>query len=155
SRLLLDVGGYTEERFAKRFGDNVPDRVAAARKRLAEAGCAVPAVEARTRYAWVRQKLAGCVERPAQRPVTWSERLDPVLTHRLSGTFIFLTLMFCVFQAIFTWALPLMSQIDAAKEWVADGIRGIMEPGPLRNLLTDGVVKGVGSVLVFLPQILI
>jgi ferrous iron transport protein B len=154
-RLLLDVGGYTEERFAKRFGDDVRDRVAAARRRLADAGCAVPAVEARTRYAWVRQKLAGCVERPAQRPVTWSERLDRALTHRLWGTLIFLALMFCVFQAIFTWALPLMSQIDALKEWVADGIRGVMDPGPLRNLLTDGVVKGVGSVLVFLPQILI
>jgi ferrous iron transport protein B len=154
-RLLLDVGGYTEERFAKRFGDDVRDRVAAARKRLADAGCAVPAVEARTRYAWVRQKLAGCVERPAQRPVTWSERLDRVLTHRFWGALIFLALMFCVFQAIFTWALPLMSQIDALKEWVVDGIRGVMEAGPLRNLLTDGVVKGVGSVLVFLPQILI
>jgi ferrous iron transport protein B len=154
-RLLLDVGGYTQERFAKRFGDDIRERVAAARKRLAESGCAVPAIEARTRFAWVRQKLAGCVERPAQRPVTWSERLDRVLTHRLWGTLIFLALMFCVFQAIFTWALPIMSQIDAAKEWVADGIRGVMNPGPLRNLLTDGVVKGVGSVLVFVPQILI
>jgi ferrous iron transport protein B len=154
-RLLLDVGGYTEERFAKRFGDDMRDRVAAARKRLADAGCAVPAVEARTRYTWVRQKLAGCVARPAQRAVTWSERLDRALTHRLWGTLIFLALMFCVFQAIFTWALPLMSQIDALKEWIAEGIRGTMDAGPLRNLLTDGVVKGVGSVLVFLPQILI
>jgi ferrous iron transport protein B len=155
ARLLLDVGGYTEERFAKRFGDDVCERVAAARKRLADASCTVPAVEARTRYAWVRQKLAGCLERPAQRPVTWSERLDHVLTHRLWGILIFLALMFCVFQAIFTWALPLMSQIDALKEWIAEGIRGTMDAGPLRNLLTDGVVKGVGSVLVFLPQILI
>src|SRR5262249_45086219 len=103
-RLLLDVGGYTEERFAKRYGDDVRDRVIAARQRLAAAVCGVPAVEARTRYAWVRQRTAGCVERPAQRPVTWSERLDRVFTHRLWGTLVFLALMFAVFQAIFTWA---------------------------------------------------
>src|SRR5205814_934249 len=81
-RLLLDVGGYTEKRLAEHHHD-LPDDVSAARRRLAEAGCPVPAVEARARYGWIRQATAGCVGRPAVRPVTWTERIDRVLTHRI------------------------------------------------------------------------
>ena len=154
-RLLLDIGGYTEGRLARRHGETVRAQVRAARQRLAEAGCPVPAVEARARYAWIRQAVAGCVERPQRRPVTWTDRLDRVLTHRLWGTLVFLLVMFVVFQAIFTWARPLMDQIDRGKELLADLLRGQLPPGPLTSLLTDGVIQGVGSVVIFLPQILI
>jgi ferrous iron transport protein B len=153
-RLLLDVGGYTEKRLASCHHD-LPDDVQAARQRLAEAGCAVPGIEARARYGWIRQATAGCVERPAVRPVTWTERIDRVLTHRLWGTLIFLVLMFGVFQAIFTGARPIMDAIDGAKELLAEGVRSLLGPGPFTSLLADGVIGGVGSVVVFLPQILI
>src|SRR5205085_5091290 len=63
-RLLLDVGGYTEKRFAAAHHD-LPDDVQMARRRLAEAGCSVPAVEARARYGWIREATIGCIERPA------------------------------------------------------------------------------------------
>ena len=153
-RLLLDVGGYTEKRLAACHHD-LPEDVLGARRRLAAAGCAVPGVEARVRYGWIRQRTAGCVERPRVRPVTWTDRIDRVLTHRVWGTLIFLVLMFAVFQAIFTGARPIMDGIDAGKEWLADGVRHLLPPGPLTSLLADGVIGGVGSILVFLPQILI
>ena len=153
-RLLVDVGGYTEQILARRFG-TLTDQLNAARQRLLAAGCGVPAIEARTRYAWIRQALAGCVERPAVRPVNFSDRLDRFLTHKIWGTLLFLALMFLVFEAIFIGAAPLMSQIDAAKEWLAAKVQGVMDPGPLRSLLSDGVIKGVGAILVFLPQIII
>src|SRR5437588_508982 len=82
------------------------------RQRLAAAGCPVPAVEARTRYRWIREALAGCVARPEQRPVSWTDRLDQVLTHRVWGTLVFLAVMFLVFQVIFTWARPVMKGIS-------------------------------------------
>ncbi len=126
-----------------------------ARERLAQAGCPVPAVEARARYGWIREVTAGCVERPAQRPVTWTDRIDRVLTHRVWGTLIFLALMFLVFQAIFTGARPLMQSISAGKDVLADLLREHLPPGPLTSLLLDGVLEGVGAVVVFLPQILI
>ena len=64
--------------------------------------------------------------------------------------------MFLVFQSIFLWAKPLMDLIDGgAGLRSAKGVESAMDPGPLRALLVDGVIKGVGSVLVFLPQILI
>jgi ferrous iron transport protein B len=151
-RLLLDVGGFMERRFAD---EALLSEVRAARKRLADAGCQVPAVEARTRYAWIKETVAGCVQRPAHRPVVWTDRLDRVLTHKIWGTAIFLLLMFFVFQAIFTWARPLMDLIGDGQDWLAAKVQGGMRAGPLRSLLVDGVIKGVGSILVFLPQIII
>jgi ferrous iron transport protein B len=154
-RLLLDVGGYTEKRLIERLGPGVAEQVKAARARLAAAGCPAPAVEARVRYAWIREATAGCVQRPATRAVTWTDRIDKVLTHKVWGTLIFLGLMFVVFQSIFTWAKPLMDGIDYGKDLLTDWLRGLLPAGPLTSLLLDGVLKGVGSVLVFLPQILI
>jgi ferrous iron transport protein B len=63
--------------------------------------------------------------------------------------------MFVVFQSIFTWAKPLMDLIGQGQAWLAGLVGGWLEPGALRSLLVDGVVRGVGSVLVFLPQIVI
>jgi ferrous iron transport protein B len=155
-RLLLDVGGYLEQRLAKQSAIcNLQSAINSARQRLAAAGCAVPAVEARTRYKWIREVTVGCIERPAQRPVTWTDRIDRVLTHKVWGTLSFLVVMFAVFQAIFTWARPLMNLINASKDWLADGVRAGLSPGPFTSLLADGILEGVGSVLVFLPQILI
>ncbi|HEY7312411.1 MAG TPA: ferrous iron transport protein B [Gemmataceae bacterium] len=154
-RLVLDVGGWTEQRLATRFGEDIRVQVRGVRERLAQAGCPVPAVEARARYAWIREVTAGCIQRPAQRPVTWTDRIDRVLTHRIGGTLIFLVLMFVVFQAIFTGAKPLMKGISDGKDALADLLRDHLPPGPLTNLLLDGVLEGVGAVVVFLPQILI
>jgi ferrous iron transport protein B len=122
---------------------------------LAAAGHAVPGVEARARFAWVRAAVAAAVTKPAVRPVTWTDRLDAVLTHRLWGTVVFLVVMFLMFQSIFLWAKPLMDLIDAGRESVARGLESALPAGPLRALVADGLVKGVGSVLVFLPQIAI
>jgi ferrous iron transport protein B len=154
-RLLLDVGGYTEQRLAARLGPGIKEQVRQARERLREAGCPVPAVEARTRYGWIREVTAGCIQRPEKRPVTWTDRLDRVLTHKVWGTLVFLALMFVVFQAIFTWSRPLMKGISDGKDWLAGLLRDALPAGPFTSLLIDGGLEGVGSVLVFLPQILI
>jgi ferrous iron transport protein B len=154
-RLLLDVGGYTEKVMGGRYGAGLTQVVVDARRRLAEAGCPVPMVEARTRYAWLREVLQGCVQRSAPAGVTWTERIDRVITHKVWGTLTFLALMFIVFQSIFTWATPLMDLFDQGKSVVGDFLRGLLPAGPLTSLLTDGVLEGVGGVLIFLPQIVI
>lgn len=164
-RLLLDAGGWTEKRLCGNGalntsrgpigGKELGDLVKEARERLAAAGCAVPAVEARSRYAWIRRVTDGCVQRPAHRPRTMTDRLDRVLTHPLWGTVIFFVLMFVVFESIFEWARPAMRLISAAKDVLAEGVHAAMPAGPLTSLLTDGVIEGVGAVVVFLPQIVI
>ena len=152
-RLLLDVGGHAERTLTARHGMHVGTLVKVARQRLAEAGYPVPAVEARTRYSWIRQAMAGCVERPQQHPVTWTDRLDRVLTHKIWGTAIFLLLMAVVFTSIFYVAQWPMDLIKEGKKALAGLFSGWH--GPLASLLVDGVLEGVGSILVFLPQILI
>jgi ferrous iron transport protein B len=154
-RLVIDVDGHIERSLGSRFGPGLAEKIQAARKQLAVQGYGVPAVEAKTRYGWIRQALSGCIQRPAAKLVTLSDRFDRLLTHKVFGTLIFLSLMFVVFEAIFIWAQPLMSWIDSVRETFGDAVRDQMAPGVLRSLLTDGVLKGVGSVLVFLPQIMI
>jgi ferrous iron transport protein B len=154
-RLLIDAGGYTEQCLTRRFGDGVREKARLARERLAVAGVKVPAVEAQARYGWIRGITARCVKRPARRPVTWTDRIDRVLTHKVWGTVVFLALMFVVFQAIFAWARPLMDAIDAGKEWLVARGHELLPAGPFTSLVLDGILKGVGAVIVFLPQILI
>lgn len=154
-RLLIDIGGHTERILIQRHGHSLAGKLSDSRQRLSKAGHGVPGIEARTRYAWIRQAIAGCITRPAARPVTVSDRLDRVLTHKIWGTLLFLALMFLVFETIFIWAKPLMDAINHVKDELADWIKGQMSAGPLRSLLADGIVNGVGSVLVFVPQILI
>jgi ferrous iron transport protein B len=153
-RLLLDIGGYAEKQLAG-FHDDLAQDVQQARQRLAAAGSAEPALEAQVRYGWINQATAGCVERSQERPPRWTDRIDRVLTNRLWGTLIFLAVMFVVFESIFTWARPLMAGINSAKDALEEIVRGLLPPGPFTSLLCDGVIEGVGSILVFLPQILI
>ncbi len=154
-RALLDTGGAVEDRLAQTKGADFRIKLAEARQRLAAAACATPGVEARVRYRWIRETAAGCVTRPAERLTTWTDRLDRVITHRLWGTLIFFAIMFLVFQSIFTWAKPLMDLIVAGKSRLGDFLSGTLPPGPLTSLLVEGVLEGVGSVIVFVPQIAI
>jgi ferrous iron transport protein B len=85
----------------------------------------------------------------------FSSRLDRLLTHRLFGTLIFLVLMAVVFQSIFTWAGPLMDGIEGLFGALSDWAGGHMDDGLLKSFVQDGVIAGMGGVLVFLPQIMI
>jgi ferrous iron transport protein B len=154
-RLVLDVGGQTETTLVAEHGPELRTAVAAARQRLADAGCPIPAVEARARFAHIRAATGPAVVRPERPPATATDRLDRILTHRVWGTLIFLAVMALVFQSIFTAAVPAMDVIKSAKDWLADRVRDALPPGPFTSLIADGVIEGVGGVVVFLPQILI
>jgi ferrous iron transport protein B len=112
-----------------------------------------PAREAIARYAWIEELLAGVVQRhpPARRPL--AERIDAVLTHRVWGTLIFAGSMLAMFSAIFWLATPLMDWISAGVDAAAGLVEGLLPPGAIRSLVVDGVLAGVGSVVVFVPQI--
>ncbi len=118
-RLLLDTTGYLEYVIIGHDDPGLSSAIGDARTRLAAAGCQVPAIEAVSRYAWINDKLAGIVARPQQRPVTFSDRLDRVLTHRVWGTVIFALTMVVVFQAVFSWAAPAQDLIDMGVGYLA------------------------------------
>lgn len=152
-RLLLDPGGSIEERYMHRLDGALSQHLTAARQRLASAGHPIRSLEADRRYDWARKLLAGVVSRSEARRRSTTDRIDAVLTHRALGLLIFAALMFLVFQAIYSWAEPLMAACEAAQRAAADLVASSMNPGPLQSLICDGVIAGVGGVLIFLPQI--
>ena len=134
----------------------VPDLqklASAARDQLRGTGIVPAQVEAEVRYAWIGGVLARTVQHTPRGLRTTSDRIDAVVLHRVWGWVIFLTLMALVFQSIFTWAQPLQSAIEVAIGWIGTTVGNILPNGDLRSLVVDGVIAGVGSVLVFLPQI--
>ena len=84
---------------------------------------------------------------------TWSQQLDRVLLHPVWGYAIFTFVLMLIFQAIFAWAQPFMDGIDAGVAWLNGQLKTSLPAGPLTDLLTDGILAGIGSILVFIPQI--
>jgi ferrous iron transport protein B len=124
-------------------------------------GLAVTGAEAaapdtiRQRYAWARRMLVDALTRSERSSNTWGERADRVLTHKVWGSLAFLGLMALIFQAIYTWALPVMQIMQAFVGWLGGVLVSPLPDGLLKSLLADGVFAGAGAVLVFLPQIAI
>ncbi|MGD9722178.1 MAG: ferrous iron transport protein B [Pirellulales bacterium] len=160
-RLLLDTTGYVQSALAsdrhaaQGSATAVGEALGAARRRLAAAGMAVPAIEAQARYAWVGRVTSDVVVRPKQPVKTWGDKIDRVLTHKFWGTLVFAAAMLAVFTSVFVVADPLMGAIDESIGALGAAVEGMLAPGPLQSLLVDGIIGGVGSVLIFLPQILI
>lgn len=88
-------------------------------------------------------------------PPLWTRKLDAVFLHPLWGPLIFGLVVVTVFQAIFSWARPMMDGVQWLVTWSGAQIAALLPASPLRSLLIEGVWTGVGSVLVFLPQILL
>ncbi len=154
-RLLLDSGGYVESADLPGVDQGFMVRVQTARERLSAAGYPVPAVEAMSRYDWVASVMEGAVAVPKRYISTVSDRIDKVLTHRVLGYVVFALLMLIVFQSIFSGARPVMEGMERVMGWLSDAVAGMLPDGAIQSLLVDGVIAGVGSVLTFLPQILI
>jgi ferrous iron transport protein B len=98
--------------------------------------------------------IAAAVAMPAK-PDTLTTRADAVLLHPVAGLIILLALLFVMFQAVFSWAQPLMELISSGFAALGLAAHDLLPPGLLQSFIQNGVISGVGSVLVFLPQILI
>jgi len=101
------------------------------------------------------QRLVRTYVRPPEHPDTWTGRVDALLLHPVAGLAILLGILFLMFQAVFTWATPAMDGIEALFGWLGGFVGAYVPNELLRSLIADGLIAGVGSVLVFLPQILI
>jgi ferrous iron transport protein B len=155
-RLILDIDGAHAQRLTKCEPlKALPDQISAARERLASVGCRVPMVETKSRYNWIRDRLSGIVEKPDDQLKTTSDRIDHLMTHRIWGLVIFAAIMFMIFQSIYSGATGMMSMIEGLQSGLVEMVQGWIAPGTLRSLVNDGIIAGVGSVLIFLPQILL
>lgn len=108
------------------------------------------------RYKQIESVVAKAVQSKGNsHEISLSERIDRVLTHKVFGPLILLLVLVLVFQAIFSWATVPMDLIDQLFSGASELVRASLPAGIFRDLLTDGVIAGVGGVLVFLPQILL
>ncbi|MDT3457268.1 ferrous iron transport protein B [Stenotrophomonas pavanii] len=105
-------------------------------------------------HARVREILSVAVRMPA-RTAKIDDALDRWLLHPVFGLISLAVVMFLIFQAVYAWATPLMDGIEAGFAWLGTLVGSVLPEGPLASLLTDGIIAGVGGVVVFLPQILI
>ncbi|HQL79195.1 MAG TPA: ferrous iron transport protein B [Verrucomicrobiota bacterium] len=133
----------------------VLEAVSAARQRLEAAGVDWRGITIESRYAAVAAIQRAVTTELAPPGETFSDRLDRILTHKAWGTIIFLALMTLMFQSIFTFARTPMDALQTGVDWLGHAVGGAIPPGDLNNLLVDGVIAGVGAVVVFLPQILL
>ncbi|MCC6772490.1 MAG: ferrous iron transport protein B [Gemmatimonadaceae bacterium] len=122
---------------------------------LQGAGFAPHRLESEVRYAWISGVTERTVTSTSVTGSDRSHRIDTVILHRVWGPLIFLALMALVFQSVFTWAQPFIEAIEWGVARGGELVAGWMPAGDLRGLVVDGVFAGVGSVLVFLPQIAI
>jgi ferrous iron transport protein B len=112
------------------------------------------ATEIRAAHREAERIMKACVRAP-ERPDTLTGKIDSVLLHPVAGLAILLGVLFVMFQAVFTWATPAMDGIEALFALVGGWVAAVVPDGLLQSLIVDGLIGGVGSVLVFLPQIMI
>ncbi|MDB5441162.1 MAG: ferrous iron transporter, partial [Caulobacteraceae bacterium] len=101
------------------------------------------------------ERIMKLAVRAPVRPDTLTGKIDNVLLHPVAGLAILLAVLFLMFQAVFSWAAPVQDLIDQGFQALSHLVAAILPEGLVRSLITDGLISGVGSVMVFLPQILI
>ncbi len=154
-RVLVDEHGPAERDFLAEYQESKREALQQARTRL-RAALGSPAGAETTHLTGRATEVAGRVTRMHGKPRrSPTDRIDRIILHPVGGLIILAALMLCMFQSIFTWAEPLMRVIDTVFSSLSAHIAPLMSDGPFRSLVVDGVIGGVGSVLVFLPQIVI
>ncbi len=137
------------------YPQKIQEAVAASRKRLEAQGIDWRGAPIEWRYARIAEIQQAVTTELAPAGENFSDKLDRVLTHKVWGTLIFVAVMALMFQSIFTFAHYPMDALQAAVDWLGGVVAKLIPPGDLNSLIVDGVIAGVGAVVVFLPQILL
>ncbi len=112
-------------------------------------------VAVESRYEWIKTVCAQAVTQAQSGTTSISDKIDRIVTHRIWGFAVFLGLMAIMFQTVFTWAEIPMGWIEGLTTLLSEQVRLVMPAGDLRDLIIDGGLAGVSSVVIFLPQILL
>jgi ferrous iron transport protein B len=140
---------------AEHYPSHIKEAVSEARQRLETAGVDWRGAAIEGRYLSIASIQEAATIEMAPPGETFSDRLDRVLTHKLWGTLIFIAIMALMFQSIFSFARLPMDALQSGVDWLGAMVGRLIPPGDLNSLLSDGVIAGVGAVIVFLPQILL
>ncbi|MGB1003889.1 MAG: ferrous iron transport protein B [Salibacteraceae bacterium] len=111
--------------------------------------------EIMARYDRLHPIMESMVEYTGDNAETKTAKADKILTHPFWGSLIFLSTLFVIFQAIFAWASFPMDLIDSGMSWVIDSTKSALPQGLLSDFITDGILAGIGGIIIFIPQITI
>lgn len=103
----------------------------------------------------IDQVLGGIVQKGINKEASLTSKIDRIVLHPVLGYVIFFAALLLVFQAIYSWSAPLMDGIDGFFSWLTGYLQANLPEGPLASLFTDGIVAGIGGIVIFLPQIAI
>jgi len=153
--LLLTIADRSHVAEAVGGDKALTEGIAEARERIRAEGIDPVAAPVEARYAWINEICESTVRHPDEPALSFSDKLDSILTHPLFGWVAFLGVMTLMFVCIFWVAQVPMDAIDKLTGALGGWLKTKVPAGDLQSLLADGVVKGVGGVVIFLPQILI
>ncbi len=105
------------------------------------------------RYQFINNVLKSAQKIDVSQATDWRYKLDRIFTHRIFGYLIFAAILLLIFNAIFSWSSIPMDAIDAAFASLSEYTKNHMAEGMLRELLADGVIPGIGGIVIFIPQI--
>jgi ferrous iron transport protein B len=156
SEALLLLGQSPEQlKNTPALSEQLRSEITSAHLRLESAGLEAVSAAVDARYEWIQRICRACVRTPESGGLTFSDKLDTVLTSGLWGWLAFIGAMTLMFFSIFTVAKIPADWIAAAQSGLGTWIENMLPEGDFRSLLVDGVLAGVAGVVVFLPQILI
>jgi len=107
------------------------------------------------RYETIDEILDQTVSQSKPEKISFTEKLDKLLIHPVLGYIIFFGLLLLIFQAIFTWSVPFMDMIEEGFAWLGQKAGSNLPEGPINGLITDGIIAGIGGIVIFIPQIVI
>ncbi|MDX6271695.1 MAG: ferrous iron transport protein [Acidobacteriota bacterium] len=161
ARARLDASARRYDALVELYAEELPEAseqqaaVAAARARLADGNPRWWQEPLLARYNWIEGVARRTVRDHKPGRTRRTDRIDRFVTHKFFGPLILFAVMLLILQTIFSWAQLPMDLIDGGFGRLGELVRGTLSPGLLTDLLVDGVIAGVGGVLVFLPQILL
>lgn len=105
------------------------------------------------RYQFIGAALKDTFKKDQSQATDFNSKLDKILTHKVFGYVIFMTLLLVMFQAIFSWSAPVMDFIDEGFALLSEKISALLPEGKLNDLISQGIIPGIGGVVIFVPQI--
>jgi ferrous iron transport protein B len=140
---------------AEHYSAEIIENIKASRERLEAAGVDWRGAAIESRYVAIARIQQAVTTETGAPSENLSDKLDRGLTHKIWGTLIFFAVMALMFQSIFTFARIPMDLLQSGVDWLGSEVGHAIPPGDLNSLVVDGVIAGVGAVIVFLPQILL
>ncbi|MFY0685302.1 MAG: ferrous iron transport protein B [Balneola sp.] len=151
---LISEGDFIDPFYTFDHPEIGKQAIAEARALIESEGGNPMASEVLQRYNFIGECTSGSSSQAANQKKSITDKIDSIVTHKVAGPIIFIFVLLVMFQAIFSWATPFMDMIDLLFVEGGNWIANTLPPGMLNDLLVEGVIAGLGGVVIFLPQIL-